>query len=55
MAYWCIDPVDGNDGTGSSQATQVLAETTPFKTWGAVTWAAGDTYLQKRGTIYSGG
>lgn len=50
MAFWCIDPVDGNDGTGSSQATQALAETTPFKTWAAVTWAQGDSYLQKRGT-----
>lgn len=48
--YWCIDPISGNDGTGSSQATQALAETTPFKTWAAVTWAAGDTYLQQGGT-----
>lgn len=55
MAYWCIDPVSGNDGTGSSQTTQAAAELTPFQNWSAITWNAGDTYLQKVGTTYTSG
>jgi hypothetical protein len=50
MAFWCIDPINGSDATGSDQPTQAEAEQTPFKTWGAVRWFAGDTYLQRRGT-----
>jgi hypothetical protein len=50
MAFWCVDPINGSDATGSERSTQALAETTPFKTWSAVTWRVGDTYSQRRGT-----
>jgi len=48
--YWCIDPVGGNDKTGMRQLSQHKAEDTPFKTWAAVVWNAGDIFLQKAGT-----
>jgi len=56
MAYWCIDPVSGSDGTGSSQATQAAAEATPFATFVTgvrPSYAAGDTVLFKGGTTAS--
>jgi parallel beta-helix repeat protein len=41
-----IDPTAPAPGNGT------LAS--PFKSWTSVTWAPGHTYLQKRGTTYSG-
>ena len=38
-----IDPTYGSGGDGQ--------QATPFDSWSDVTWAAGNTYLQKRGTI----
>jgi hypothetical protein len=41
-----IDPTAAGPGDGT------LAN--PFRSWTSVTWAPGHTYLQKRGTTYSG-
>lgn len=41
-----IDPTVSGPGDGT------LAN--PFRSWTSVTWAPGHTYLQKRGTTYSG-
>jgi hypothetical protein len=46
VATFYIDPTVGGPGNGS------LAS--PFRSWTSVTWAPGNTYLQKRGTTYSG-
>jgi parallel beta-helix repeat protein len=46
MATYYIDPSVPGPGNGT------LAS--PFKSWTSVTWAPGNTYLQKRGTTYSG-
>lgn len=42
MTTYYIDPDVAGPGTGT--------EADPFKLWSSVTWAAGNTYLQKRGT-----
>ncbi len=46
MATFYIDPSAGVNGNG--------ALATPFNTWASVTWAAGNTYLQKEGTTFNG-
>jgi parallel beta-helix repeat protein len=46
MATYYIDPTATGPGNGT------LAS--PFRSWTSVTWAPGNTYLQKRGTTYSG-
>lgn len=46
MATYYIDPSVTVTGNGT------LAS--PFRSWTSVTWAPGNTYLQKRGTTYSG-
>ena len=46
MATFYVDPSIAGPGDGS------LAH--PFKSWTSVTWAPGNTYLQKRGTTYAG-
>lgn len=46
MATFYIDPTVSGTGTGTISD--------PFKSWTSVTWTAGDTYLQKRGTVYDG-
>jgi parallel beta-helix repeat protein len=46
MATYYIDPSATSPGNGT------LAS--PFRSWTSVTWAPGNTYLQKRGTTYSG-
>lgn len=46
MATYYIDPTATGPGNGTL--------TSPFRSWTSVTWAPGNTYLQKRGTIYSG-
>lgn len=46
MATYYIDPSVAGPGNGT------LAS--PFKSWTSVVWAPGNTYLQKRGTTYSG-
>jgi parallel beta-helix repeat protein len=46
MATYYIDPSAPAPGNGT------LAS--PFKSWTSVTWAPGNTYLQKRGTTYQG-
>lgn len=46
MATIYIDPSLDTDGDGSLE--------TPFNTWQSVTWTAGNTYLQKAGTVYNG-
>lgn len=41
-----IDPSASNNGSGTIES--------PFNSWGAIsTWKAGDTYLQKRGTVWN--
>lgn len=47
MATFYIDPTAGSGGDGS--------EGDPFDSWADVTWTAGNTYLQKAGTTFSGG
>jgi len=39
-----IDPSSPNNGTGTEES--------PFNDWASVTWTAGNSYLQKAGTIY---
>lgn len=46
MATIYIDPTVSGTGTGS------LVD--PFKSWSSVTWTAGNFYLQKAGTTYTG-
>jgi parallel beta-helix repeat protein len=46
MTTYYIDPSVPGPGNGT------LAS--PFRSWTSVTWAPGNTYLQKRGTTYSG-
>jgi parallel beta-helix repeat protein len=46
MATYYIDPSAPGPGNGT------LAS--PFRSWTSVTWAPGNTYLQKRGTTYAG-
>ncbi|TQK05112.1 right-handed parallel beta-helix repeat-containing protein [Herbaspirillum sp. SJZ107] len=46
MATYYIDPSVPGPGNGT------LAS--PFRSWTGVTWAPGNTYLQKRGTTYAG-
>jgi parallel beta-helix repeat protein len=46
MATYYIDPSAVGPGSGT------LAS--PFRSWTSVTWAPGNTYLQKRGTTYAG-
>jgi parallel beta-helix repeat protein len=46
MATYYIDPSVPGPGNGT------LAS--PFRSWTSVIWAPGNTYLQKRGTTYSG-
>jgi parallel beta-helix repeat protein len=46
MATYYIDPSVPGPGNGT------LAS--PFSAWTSVTWAPGNTYLQKRGTTYRG-
>jgi hypothetical protein len=46
MATFYIDPDYDSGGDGS--------ELTPFDSWADVTWTAGNTYLQKRGTTFLG-
>lgn len=46
MATYYIDPTAGSGGDGS--------EGSPFDSWADVTWAAGNVYLQKAGTTFSG-
>ena len=41
-----IDPTAAGPGDGT------LAN--PFRSWASVSWLPGHTYLQKRGTTYSG-
>ncbi len=47
MTTYYIDPSAGVNGNG-------LSELTPFNTWVGLTWVAGNTYLQKAGTTYTG-
>ena len=47
MTTYYIDPTSPTNGDG-------LSELTPFNTWDAVTYEAGNTYLQKQGTIFNG-
>jgi hypothetical protein len=44
-----IDPTCTTSGTGTSQVCDAVDG--PFKTWAEVSWAAGNTYSQKGGTI----
>lgn len=46
MATYYIDPEAASTGTGTL--------TDPFQSWASVTWAAGNTYLQKAGTTFVG-
>lgn len=46
MATFYIDPTAGTGGDGSIDS--------PFDSWADVTWTAGNTYLQKCGTTFSG-
>lgn len=46
MATYYVDPTVSGTGTGTVSD--------PFKSWASVTWAAGNTYLQKSGTTFSG-
>jgi hypothetical protein len=46
MTTYYVDPTAPSPGNGT------LAS--PFKSWTSVTWAPGNTYLQKRGTTYAG-
>ena len=46
MTTFYVDPTAASPGDGT------LAN--PFNSWASVTWAPGNTYLQKRGTTYSG-
>jgi len=46
MATYYIDPTVTGPGSGT------LAN--PFRSWTSVSWAPGNTYLQKRGTTYAG-
>lgn len=46
MATFYVDPTAAAPGAGT------LAS--PFQSWTSVTWAAGNTYLQKRNTTYTG-
>ncbi len=46
MATFYIDPSAAVNGSGT--------EASPFNAWTAVTWTAGNTYLQKAGTTYLG-
>jgi parallel beta-helix repeat protein len=46
MATYYIDPSVPGPGNGT------LAS--PFNSWTLVSWAPGNTYLQKRGTVYQG-
>lgn len=46
MATIYIDPSAGTNGAGT------FAD--PKNTWASMTWTAGDVYLQKEGTTYSG-
>jgi parallel beta-helix repeat protein len=48
MATYYIDPSAPGAGPGAG----TLAS--PFKSWTSVTWAPGNTYLQKRGSTYQG-
>lgn len=43
MTTFYIDPSTSINGTGS--------EASPFNSWSSVTWTAGNTYLQRAGTI----
>jgi hypothetical protein len=45
MTIYYIDPT-GSNGSGTEES--------PFNTWASVTWAAGNSYLQKRGTTFTG-
>jgi len=45
-ATYYIDPDKGNDETGV-----VNDANHPFKHWSVISWATGNTYLQKRGTV----
>ena len=45
MTTYFIDPSAAVNGSGT--------EASPFNVWTAVTWAAGNVYLQKAGTVYS--
>jgi len=47
MTTYYIDPTATTNGNG-------LSTSTPFNSWSSVTWAAGNTYLQKGGTTYNG-
>jgi parallel beta-helix repeat protein len=46
MTTYYIDPSAAVNGSGTAAS--------PFNSWGSVTWAAGNTYLQKRNTTYIG-
>lgn len=46
MATIYVDPSAAVNGTGTFAS--------PYNTWASVTWAAGNTYLQKAGTTQSG-
>ncbi|WP_432822039.1 right-handed parallel beta-helix repeat-containing protein, partial [Trichloromonas sp.] len=46
-ATYYIDPTAGEGGVGS--------QADPFNSWHDVTWAAGNSYLQKRGTTFRDG
>ena len=57
MTTYYIDPVNGNDAwTGTLSVPTPIDTPTdgPFKTWTPVSWVAGNTYLQKAGTIFNG-
>jgi len=47
MATFYIDPTAAGAGTGT------IGD--PFQSWASVTWAAGNSYLQKCGTTFLGG
>lgn len=46
MATYYIDPSAATNGSGTFAS--------PYNTWASAVWAAGNTYLQKGGTTYSG-
>lgn len=46
MATIYVDPSAAAPGNGTLSS--------PFRSWTSVTWAPGNTYLQKRGTTYTG-
>lgn len=46
MATYYVDPTATSAGNGTLGS--------PFRSWTSVTWAPGNTYLQRRGTTYSG-